>query len=133
MPELEPNQNHNEPSDKGLHPQQTITVGALAVDMASGWVIFDNQQIGLTAHEYKFIACLAQNLGRILGEEELLAQVWGCETGGIKSQVKNLVWRLRQKIEPEPERPVYILTARGRGYYMPSHITDAYWDTDAKD
>jgi len=133
MLELEPNQNHNEPPDTDLPPQQTITVGALVVYVASGWVTFDNQQIDLTAHEYKFVVCLAQNLGRVLTDAELLVQVWGNETGGTKSQIKNLVWRLRQKIEPEPDKPVYILTARGRGYYMPSHITVTHLGTDEKD
>jgi DNA-binding response OmpR family regulator len=120
MPELKPNDQKSGNDESNNH--KVIVVGALMVNVDLGWAIFEDQKLDLTVHEYKFLVCLAQNLGRVLTEEELLKQVWECEMGGTKSQVKNLVWRLRQKIEPEPEKPIYVIAARGRGYYMPSNI-----------
>lgn len=120
MPKFEPSDQKSGNDESNNH--EVIVVGALLVNIGLGWITFEDQKLDLTAHEYKFLICLAQNLGCVLTERELLKQVWGVENGGTKSQVKNLVWRLRQKIEPEPAKPIYVIAARGRGYYMPSNI-----------
>lgn len=102
--------------------QNTVEVGRLTLNFQEGWVKFDNQYLNLTTHEYKFISLLANNLGCVITEAELLTRIWTCGENEAKSQVKNLVWRLRQKLEPNPETPLYILTARGHGYLMPTKI-----------
>jgi DNA-binding response OmpR family regulator len=57
-----------------------------------------------------------ENAGRIVPRARLLEVVWGSEYRGDLDYVKLYVWRLRQKIEPDPERPEYRLTERGVGY-----------------
>lgn len=131
MPEFELNDQKSGNDESNNH--KVIVVGALLVNMDLGWITFEDQKLDLTAHEYKFLICLAQNLGRVLTEGELLKQVWGVEEGGTKSQIKNLVWRLRQKIELEPERPIYVIAARGRGYYMPTNIEVPGFRKNAED
>lgn len=101
-----------------------IQVGALAIDLTAGWVMFNGERTNLTVNEYKFVECLARKPGSVIPTDELLGKVFGCAAGGTKAQLKNLVLRLRQKIEPDPDYPAYIVTARGRGYYMPTHVGD---------
>lgn len=103
--------------------QNTVEVGRLILNLQEGWVKFDSQNLDLTAHEYKFIALLANNLGCVVTEAELLTRIWACDKTKAKSQVKNLVWRLRQKLELNPEIPLYILTVRG-GYFMPARVEE---------
>lgn len=99
-----------------------IEVGALAIDLAAGWVTIHGQRAALSALEYKLIAYLVHNLGRVVPAAELLENVWGCRQGGSHRQLVNVISRLRQKVEPNPDCPTYILNARGRGYYMPAHV-----------
>jgi DNA-binding response OmpR family regulator len=54
--------------------------------------------------------------GQVLSTETIVEQVWGYDGRGDKELVRGLVRRLRQKIEPEPHQPQYILTVSGVGY-----------------
>jgi two-component system KDP operon response regulator KdpE len=72
--------------------------------------------IDLTPTEHKLLFLLAQNPGRLLTFDEILCHVWGFEYAGEKGYVRLYIWRLRQKIEPDPENPTYIQTEHGLGY-----------------
>ena len=72
--------------------------------------------VELSALEYKLLAAFARNSGRVLTRAQLLDQVWGPGTNVTDRVVDNQVNNLRKKIEPEPERPRYIVALRGLGY-----------------
>jgi two-component system KDP operon response regulator KdpE len=70
---------------------------------------------------FRLLARLVRNAGRVVAHAELLREVWDCSDGGTPAQLKNCIKRLRQKIESDPKRPRYVLTAYGHGYFMPNH------------
>jgi DNA-binding response OmpR family regulator len=82
-----------------------------------GWqVVREGKVLSLTATERRLLFALAESAGRVLSVESLLRMVWGPSYVNQENYVKLYVWRLRQKIEPDPGRPAYIRTERGIGY-----------------
>jgi two-component system KDP operon response regulator KdpE len=78
--------------------------------------IRDGEPVNLTATERRLLFTLADRAGRVLAATQILHHVWGPEYEGQSDYVKLYVWRLRQKLEPDPSNPVYIQTERGLGY-----------------
>jgi two-component system KDP operon response regulator KdpE len=72
--------------------------------------------VKLTRIEFDLLAHLALNSGRILTHRALLQAVWGPEYGNETVYLWTYIKRLRQKIEPDPRNPRYILTQAGVGY-----------------
>jgi DNA-binding response OmpR family regulator len=72
--------------------------------------------VELTTLEYKLLAAFVKQTGHVLTREQLLDQVWGPGTHITDRVVDNQVTNLRKKIEPEPDRPRYLLALRGLGY-----------------
>ena len=100
--------------------QTVITIGALQIDQTNHRATLDGQLLHLTPNEFKLLVCLASNAGRVLSWQSLLKNSWDVEMWeGGKEMVKTAIYRLRQKIEVEPDSPRYILTVRGVGYTMP--------------
>ncbi len=88
----------------------------LVIDSEKRLVTVDGKRVDLTATEQRLLFYLARNAGRTLTTEQILERVWGAEYVGDVDYVKLYVWRLRQKIEPDPRNPKYIITERGIGY-----------------
>jgi two-component system KDP operon response regulator KdpE len=95
-----------------------FTCGDLLIDDSQRLVTVAGAPAALSKTEYRLLRTLAQNTGKTLSHETLLAQVWG----PAYSQEIEFVWvyirRLRRKIEPDPAHPRYILTAPGIGYRL---------------
>ena len=90
--------------------------GFLFVDVAERKIIINGERVRLTPTEFKLFALLLENAGRILTHKQLLEKVWGWEYIDDIDHVRIYVWHLRQKIEPDPTRPRYIITEPGVGY-----------------
>jgi len=88
----------------------------LVIDSDRWEVTLRGQTIELTATERKLLFFLAENHGRVLPTSRILEKIWGHEYVDEVDYVKLYVWRLRQKIEPDPKHPRYIHTERGIGY-----------------
>ncbi|MBM4418195.1 MAG: response regulator transcription factor [Chloroflexi bacterium] len=88
----------------------------LTIDFRRGEVHLKGSRVQLTAMEYRLLYHLASNPGRLLPYESILARVWGIEYLSQEHYVRQYVNYLRQKIEPDPSRPKYILNERGLGY-----------------
>ncbi len=78
------------------------------------WV--SGKLVHLTPKEFKLLAILVRNAGRVLERIELVKEAWGPEYADATDSLKLYIHYLRQKIEPDPPNPIYILTARGVGY-----------------
>ncbi len=88
----------------------------LSIDFDEREAIVAGQRVTLRPTEYRLLYHLVQNAGRTLPYETLLARVWGHEYREEIHYVHLYVTYLRQKIEPDPQNPRYILTKRGVGY-----------------
>lgn len=90
--------------------------GALTVDFAARRVSKNGAPIKLTATEYKLLALLVRNEGKVLTHRHLLQEVWGPSYTGESQYLRVFVAQLRKKIEDDPNRPNYLLTESGVGY-----------------
>ena len=72
--------------------------------------------VELSALEFKLLVAFVRGAGRLLTRQRLLDEVWGYGTHVTDRVVDNQVTNLRKKIEPEPERPRYLVALRGLGY-----------------
>jgi DNA-binding response OmpR family regulator len=68
--------------------------------------------------EYRLLQYLVVNAGHTLPAERLTQHVWGYRGTGDRQMLKQLVHRLRQKIEHDPAAPEYVLTVAGTGYVL---------------
>lgn len=76
----------------------------------------DNKPIDLTAKEFDLLAYMAQSPGRVFNRTQLLDAVWGYQYAGYEHTVNSHINRLRSKIEADPAKPKFVLTAWGIGY-----------------
>jgi two-component system KDP operon response regulator KdpE len=90
--------------------------GHLAIDLHRRQVSVRQEPVRLSPTEYKLLAYLLQNAGRVLTYDQILEQVWGVECLGSTEYVHVYVHRLRQKLETDPCNPRYLLNDPGVGY-----------------
>jgi DNA-binding response OmpR family regulator len=97
----------------------------LGIDFAHQQATVGGQTVALTPTETKLLYILIRNAGRTVSADFLLRRLWPMEEV-YEDTLRVHVHRLRQKIEPTPARPRYILTDRGLGYIFPAkHPTPA--------
>jgi DNA-binding response OmpR family regulator len=99
--------------------QPVIGHHELKIDLARAQVFSKDEEVSLTATEYRLLQTLSTNRGRVMTPEELLVNVWGPEYRDDKEILWVCLSRLRQKIEPDPKNPIHIVTRQGLGYLMP--------------
>jgi DNA-binding response OmpR family regulator len=99
-------------------PEQAILQidDRLSIDYNSREVIVEGKRIKLRPTEFRMLYHLIENAGWVVPHETLLAKVWGYEYREEIQYLRLYVTYLRQKIEPDPSYPRYILTERGVGY-----------------
>jgi two-component system alkaline phosphatase synthesis response regulator PhoP len=90
--------------------------GDAELDFTRGELRRAGRPVELSGLEYKLLSAFVRNSGRVLTRTQLLDQVWGPGTHVTDRVVDNQVTNLRKKIEPEPERPRYLIALRGIGY-----------------
>ena len=90
--------------------------GILSINVPEHWVRIRDTAINLTPTEFRLLATLAQAPHRVHTYAALLAHVWGPEYVDDVDFLRVYVWRLRKKLEADPENPRWILTERGFGY-----------------
>jgi two-component system, OmpR family, KDP operon response regulator KdpE len=90
----------------------------MTVDVPERKVVVNGQRLRLTPREFRLLALLVENADRIISHQQVLEHVWGFEYVDDVDYVRIYVSHLRQKIEPEPSSPQYIMTEPGVGYYF---------------
>lgn len=88
----------------------------LTIDIDKRKVTYKEKRIDLTPKEFDLLVLLAQNPGRSYDRDQLLRLIWGYEFNGYEHTVNSHINRLRTKIEPNLDKPKYILTTWGVGY-----------------
>jgi two-component system KDP operon response regulator KdpE len=97
-------------------PARRYQADDLLVDLDAHLVIRAGKEVGLTPTEFRLLECFVENAGQVLSAEFLLERVWGSEYTDATGYIRRYVWYLRQKIEPDPTNPIFILTEREFGY-----------------
>ena len=96
----------------------TYSDDLLIVDITERKVVVNGERVKLTPREFRLFAILVENAGRILTHKQILEKVWGWEYTDDLDYVRIYISHLRQKIEPDPMLPRYIITEPGVGYYF---------------
>ena len=95
-----------------------IECGSLKIDLARRLVSLNGCDIVLTPTEYKLLHELALHFNQVMLHEQLLAAVWGSEYRDDLEYLRTYIRHLRQKIEPDPAHPRWIVRFRGVGYML---------------
>ncbi len=98
--------------------RQNFKTGPIEIDFAQHAVTSAGTPVKLTPTEYRLLAYMASNANRVLPHRELLRAVWGPEYGEEAEYLRVYMRYLRQKLEPEPSAPQYLLTQPGTGYML---------------
>ena len=106
------------PSSTEVKREVTYADDFLTVDIAERKVTVKGERVKLTPREFRLLALLVENAGRILTHKQILEKVWGWEYTDDLDYVRIYISHLRQKIEPDPVLPRYIITEPGVGYYF---------------
>jgi two-component system KDP operon response regulator KdpE len=96
--------------------QPAITIGAFTVDLAAKTVTGGSEPVRLTPTEWHLLEVLVRNTGKLVGQPQLLRELWG---PGYETQTNYLrvyMAQLRRKLETNPSRPQHLLTEPGLGY-----------------
>jgi two-component system KDP operon response regulator KdpE len=93
-----------------------VKAGDLTIDLVWHIVKRGDEEIKLTGTEYKLLAYLASNHGRILTHQSILSHVWGEADADHTEYLRVYMRQLRKKLEENPERPKYVVTEPGIGY-----------------
>jgi DNA-binding response OmpR family regulator len=93
-----------------------VVFGAITADFSAMEFSRDGVPVVLTANEIKLLKYFIDHAERVITREELLNDVWGYTSYPTTRTVDNQVMKLRQKLEPDPARPVHFRTMHGIGY-----------------
>jgi two-component system KDP operon response regulator KdpE len=113
---------------EGDAPQ--VRLGDLVVDLAAKRVVRSSEQkdkdqagngdVRLTPTEWHLLEVLLRNPGKLLSQQQLLAEVWGPGYADAAGNLRLYMAQLRRKLEPDPARPRWLMTEPGMGYrYQP--------------
>ena len=94
----------------------TVSSGDISLDTESKQLFVSNEEVRLTATEYKIVELLLRNAGRVFSAEEIYSRVWNEEAFGVENTVMVHVRRIREKIEINPKEPKYLKVVWGIGY-----------------
>jgi DNA-binding response OmpR family regulator len=107
------------------NPSTIISVGPLRVDTVRHEVSVHSKNVRLTPTESRLLHLLAANANDICTLEQIVTHVWGFGEAGDTYLVKAHIRHLREKIEPVPGRPQYIITSPGVGYMLKRSVSES--------
>lgn len=103
---------------KAEENKNVLTYGNLEIDNDMFEIRKGGEKIELTLREFELLKFLCGAKGQVFSREALMEKVWGYDYYGDVRTVDVTVRRLREKLEDDPSKPVYVLTKRGVGYYF---------------
>jgi two-component system KDP operon response regulator KdpE len=98
--------------------QPVFEVNGLHVDLSRREVSVNGNAVRLTPNEFKLLSTLVKNAGKVMTHRQLLREVWGPSSSEETHYLRVYMNQLRQKLEDDPARPVYLLTEPGVGYRL---------------
>jgi two-component system KDP operon response regulator KdpE len=100
--------------------KEILRAGKLSMDITSRQVIVNGTEADLTPTEYDILKFLVLNAGKVITHQKILQEVWDKteDLEGVLHLLRVTISNLRSKIEPNPDRPTYIMTEPGIGYRL---------------
>ena len=105
-------------------PAQRFRLANVEFDIDRHHATRDDETVLLTPTEWKLLARLAEDAGRLVLTTELLASVWGANHSGDVAYLRVWISRLRRKLEPTRGEPALIKTMQGIGYMLDARPAD---------
>lgn len=102
--------------ESAAEAKQILTYKQLSLDLQNRSVSIEGKQIKLTKKEYQLLEFMVQNIGKTKSHEEILLGVWGEEASTQPEYLRVYMGRLRNRIEPDPSHPRYLISEYGAGY-----------------
>ena len=103
---------------RGAEQSSVLRLQDIEVDLAKRETHGPQGEVHLTPLEYRVLECLARHLGSIVVQNQLVREVWGPERLGDTRSLRVCVKNLRNKLEPDPRKPRYLVTEAGLGYRL---------------
>ena len=101
-------------------PDPLVKFSDVTVDLAARVIHRGEEEVHLTPIEFRLLAVLLNNAGKVLTQRQLLNQVWGPNAVEHSHYLRIYMGHLRQKLEQDPARPRHFITETGIGYrFMP--------------
>lgn len=95
-----------------------LVTGSLKVDLNKRLVSIDDREIALTPIQYRLLAALAKNAGKVMTHRQILKEVWGPSYQDNVHYLRMYMSQLRSKLESNPAKPQYLVTESGLGYRL---------------
>lgn len=114
-------QGNEAPTHHEVNPsEEWIAIGDLQISTWKQMARLGDRMLNLTPTEFRVLVCLAQQAGQVMTYQQIVRCAQGYEADIFEATelVKPHIYHLRQKIEPDPSNPKYILTVRGTGYLL---------------
>lgn len=96
--------------------EEKLLFGSLVIDKKAYCVTVDHREIALSAKEFELLYFLARHKNQVFSKSKLLDEIWGYSTYGDENTITVYIRRLREKIEADPSKPLYLKTVWGIGY-----------------
>ena len=106
-----------------LRETKNIQIGELIVDLSKRSVITGNTEVTLTNREFEILYLLASSQGRVFSKEQIYDLVWEEPYSGDYNIVMNHIRNIREKIEDNTSKPIYIQTVWGVGYRFNKNLS----------
>ena len=103
---------------RGADMLPVLQLGDVTVDFSQRNARGPAGNVHLTPLEFRVLECLARNAGLIVTQKQLITQAWGPERAADSQGLRAYIKMLRQKLEPDPGRPRYVVTEAGVGYRL---------------
>ena len=102
--------------------EEIFRAGPLSIDVAKHEVAIKGERINLTPTEYDVLKLLVLNAGKVVTHRQILEEIWNKpdDMEGVLHLLRVTISNLRGKIEPDPDRPAYVVTEPGIGYRLRS-------------
>jgi two-component system KDP operon response regulator KdpE len=96
--------------------EPVVTAASFTVDLVAKRVVRGDHEVHLTPTEWGILEQLVRNQGKLVGQKQLLQEVWGPAYGKETNYLRVYLAQLRRKLEPDPARPRHLITEPGMGY-----------------
>jgi two-component system KDP operon response regulator KdpE len=103
---------------RAAEPSARLVIGAVSLDLARREAVGETGALHFTPLEYRVLECLTRNRGGVVTHDQLVRDVWGPGHVGDTRSLRAYVKMLREKLEPDPARPRWLLTEPGVGYRL---------------